>query len=161
MQAKLFVCFQSLPPPTPSGGCTTFFLAKLTLYSMGYLFLDNNEKIQEKFKLNFEYFWKYYGKWSICSKRANAPFSIFSNIWYFKGVKRRYYGVKGWLYSCCYVCVCVLMPVPHGAKLVGSLICDCGNFPAFFKNGNHVILYHQMPHANIYPLLHNNAFKLS
>ena len=29
---------------------------------------------------------KYYGKWSICSKRANAPFSIiFLNTWYFKG----------------------------------------------------------------------------
>ena len=36
-----------------------------------FLFLDNIEKIQE--------FWillKHYGKWSICSKRANAPFSI-------------------------------------------------------------------------------------
>ena len=28
-------------------------------------------------------FWKYYGKWSICSFGANAPFSIiFSNTWY-------------------------------------------------------------------------------
>ena len=40
----------------------------VVLYSIGYfrswhhfLFLDNIEKIQEKFKLNFEYFWKYYG----------------------------------------------------------------------------------------------------
>ena len=52
-------------------------------------------KNQEKFKLSFKYFWKYYGKCNICSKRANAPFSItFSNTWYFKGVKRRYYGEK-------------------------------------------------------------------
>ena len=62
------------------------------------LFLDHNiifyfktplKKIKKKLR-------KYYGKWSICSKRANAPFSIiFSNSKYFKGVKRRYYGVKG------------------------------------------------------------------
>ena len=59
-----------------------------------WLFLDHDiifyfkttlKKIQEKFKLSFEYFWKCYGKWSICSKRANAPISIiFSNAWYFK-----------------------------------------------------------------------------
>ena len=29
-----------------------------------------------KFKLSFEYFWKYYGNRSISSKTANAPFSI-------------------------------------------------------------------------------------
>ena len=45
------------------------------------LFLDHDinsiEKIQEKIKLSF----KYFGKWSICSIRANAPFSIvFSNL---------------------------------------------------------------------------------
>ena len=27
--------------------------------------LDN---IEEKLKLSFEYFWKYHGKWGICSK---------------------------------------------------------------------------------------------
>ena len=39
---------------------------------------------------------------SICSKRAKSPFSIiFSTTCtcYFKGVKRRYYGVKGSLES--------------------------------------------------------------
>ena len=61
-----------------------------------FLFLHNIEKNHEKYKLGFEYIWKYFWKWSICSKRANAPFSIiFSTTWYFKGVKRRYYGVKG------------------------------------------------------------------
>ena len=45
--------------------------------------LDNIEKIQEKFKLSFEYLWKYYGN----GKTANAPFSIiFSNTWYVKGI---------------------------------------------------------------------------
>ena len=41
----------------------------IILYSIGYLrswhhflFLDNIEKIQEKIKLSFEYFCKYYGK---------------------------------------------------------------------------------------------------
>ena len=41
-----------------------------------FLFLDNIEKIEEIFKLIFQSFWKYYGIWSIYSKRANAPFSI-------------------------------------------------------------------------------------
>ena len=53
------------------------------------LFLDNIEKIQEKIKLSFEYFWKYYEKLKI-------SFSIiFSKTWYFKGVQKCYYGVKG------------------------------------------------------------------
>ena len=62
------------------------------LYSIPYfrswhhfLFLDNIEKKSRKTIL--EYFWKYYGKWSICSNRANASFSIiFSNTWYLKRV---------------------------------------------------------------------------
>ena len=32
---------------------------------------------------------------AFASKRANAPFSIFSNTSYFKGVQRCFYGVKG------------------------------------------------------------------
>ena len=60
------------------------------------LYLDNIEKKQEKIKFSFEYFWKYHGKWSTCSKRASDPFSIiFSNIRYFKGAKRCIYVVKG------------------------------------------------------------------
>ena len=39
--------------------------------------LDAILKFKE-FKLSFEYFWKYYEKWRICSKRSNAP--IFHNI---------------------------------------------------------------------------------
>ena len=35
-----------------------------------FSFLDNIEKIQEKFKLSFEYFWKYYGKGVICRDDA-------------------------------------------------------------------------------------------
>ena len=34
----------------------------------------NIEKIQEKFKVNFEYFWKSYGEWSICSKEQKLHF---------------------------------------------------------------------------------------
>ena len=45
-------------------------------------------KYSRKNEVKFWILLKYYGKWSICSKRANAPFSIiFSNPWYFKSVK--------------------------------------------------------------------------
>ena len=44
-----------------------------------YIFVDNIENLR-KFRLSFEYFWKYYGKWSICSNRANAPFFIIFSI---------------------------------------------------------------------------------
>ena len=40
------------------------------------IFRQHWKKNQVKLNLMFEYFWKYYVKWSICSKRANAPFSI-------------------------------------------------------------------------------------
>ena len=62
-------------------------------HDLVFYFQTTLKKIKKK--LSFEYFWKYYWKWSICSKRANAPFSIiFWNAWYFKGVKSPYYGVK-------------------------------------------------------------------
>ena len=63
---------------------------------LGLWYMHMKKSRNYHFKLSFEYFWKYYWKWSICSKIANAPFSmIFSNTWYFKGVQRLYYGVKG------------------------------------------------------------------
>ena len=35
-----------------------------------------------------------------CSIRANAPFSIiFSNTYYFKGIKKRYNGLKGYTHG--------------------------------------------------------------
>ena len=58
-----------------------------------FLLLDNIEKIQEQLKLSFGYFWRYYERRSICSKRANAPFSIiFSNTLIFQ--RRLYDGKK-------------------------------------------------------------------
>ena len=74
-----------------------FQIRCLFIFLLHRLFLDHdiisNFRQHKKFKLSFEYFWKYYGKWSICSKRSNAPFYIiFSNLWSFKGIKRRYFG---------------------------------------------------------------------
>ena len=40
--------------------------------------LDNIEKLQEKFKLSFEYFWKYYGKIEHLLQKSKC--SIFHNI---------------------------------------------------------------------------------
>ena len=48
-----------------------------------------------------EDFWKYYGQWNIFFFGANGPFSIiFSIVWYFKGIKMDYYGVKRELTGC-------------------------------------------------------------
>ena len=62
------------------------------------LFLDHDifrqiEKIQEKIKLSFEYFWKYYGKCSICSKRSKC--SIFNNIFKYMIFQKAYLWSKG------------------------------------------------------------------
>ena len=94
------------------------------MFTTHFLFLDNTEKNPEKFKfwILLKILWKMehllqkfvwfnslrpcqqsfsYVRTGLpglnhCSKRANAPFSkIFSNIWYFKGVKSHYYRVKG------------------------------------------------------------------
>ena len=45
-----------------------------------FFFFDNIEIIQDKIKLSFEYFCKYYGKWSICSLWSKC--SIFHNIFH-------------------------------------------------------------------------------
>ena len=73
------------------------------------------EKNQGKFKKSFEYFCKYYGKWSICSIGANTPFSmIFSNMLYFKGIK----GVRG--YKDVNICTysIFLVHFQHGFRLL-------------------------------------------
>ena len=51
-------------------------------------------KIQEVFKLSFEYFWIYYGKWRVCSKKSKC--SIFHNIFKYMIFQRPFYGVKGY-----------------------------------------------------------------
>ena len=79
----------------------------LTIYSMGFFrlwhnFLDLNNivKISRKISLSLEYFWKYYGKWSICSKRANAPFSIiFSSTVVFQRCQMALLWSKGLIWS--------------------------------------------------------------
>ena len=62
----------SAPPDKDSGERYPGLMGPLVRSRHHFLFLDNVEKNQEKFKSNFEK----NGKWSICSKRANAPFSI-------------------------------------------------------------------------------------
>ena len=67
-------------------------LLPLTLYSKGYFLILTIFSI---FRQHWKKLKKIYVKFWILLKRANAPFSIiFSNTWYFKGVKMRYYGVK-------------------------------------------------------------------
>ena len=70
------------------------------------IFRQHWKNIQEKFMFCFEYFWKYYGKWSICSKilwkmehlLSWSKCSIFHNIFQYVIFQRLYYWVKGYHY---------------------------------------------------------------
>ena len=72
----------------------------MTLFSIFRQIVKNQEKIQEKIRFSFEYFSKYYGKWSICSKRANSPFSIiFSKYMIFQWRQKALLWSKGIIFK--------------------------------------------------------------